>query len=56
MLAINPATPYDVIRYLLPDLAGVIVPLPLSMSCRAVPLPSSLFSSSTLALPPCRFM
>ena len=25
MLAINPATPYDVIRYLLPDLAGVLV-------------------------------
>ncbi len=25
MLAINPATPYDVIRYLLPDLAGILV-------------------------------
>ena len=25
MLAITPATPYDVIRYLLPDLAGVLV-------------------------------
>lgn len=25
MLAIKPATPYDVIRYLLPDLAGVLV-------------------------------
>ena len=34
----------------------ILVPLPLSMSCRAVPLPSSAFSSSTLALPPCRFM
>ena len=25
MLAINPATPYDVIRYLLPDLDGILV-------------------------------
>ena len=39
MLAINPATPYDVIRYLLPDLAGVLVmtvdpALPVSSSFR----------------------
>lgn len=35
MLAINPATPYDVIRYLLPDLAGVLVMTVGSRLCRS---------------------
>lgn len=38
MLAINPATPYDVIRYLLPDLAGVLV---MTVGIPALPVSSS---------------